>query len=170
MDAIPLTPIVVNLNDSIFNEIVTWKFEDEFVSRILLNDIPQRLKYASCQMWAYADPERNLVGFGTLDVCKDCSEFSDDQLHTYIPLLAVDSSQQGRGHGKLIVNHLVKQAACVVAGNKTLHHAVFLDVYENSTAAIGLYTKCGFTKLDGPFVDSDNDKTFLIMAQRVTPA
>jgi ribosomal protein S18 acetylase RimI-like enzyme len=166
--SIPLTTIDVKLNDPVFNAITTWPFKDEFVLRLLLNDIPQRIKYGSCKFWAYRDPQSTIVGFGTLDICNDCSAFADSKRHTYIPLLAVHPDTQGRGHGKSIVNHLIQEAACQVARSPELHHAVFLDVYQESAPAIGLYTACKFEPLDGPLVDDVNGKRFFVMAKRVT--
>jgi len=166
---IPLTATAIKLNDPVFLSLMTWPFKDEFVFRLLRDDVPQRIKYGYCRMWAYLDPQSTIVGFGTLDICDECSQFTDGKPHTYIPLLAVHPDMQGRGHGKSIVNHLVGEAACVVAGiNIDIHHAVFLDVYEDSAQAIGLYTRCEFFKLNGPFVDSVNGKNFLVMAKRVT--
>jgi ribosomal protein S18 acetylase RimI-like enzyme len=170
MVTVPLTAIDVKLNDPVFNAMTTWPFKDEFVSRLLVDDIPQRVKYGSGKIWAYGDPQSTLVGFGTLDICTDCSAFTDAQPHTYIPLLAVHPDMQGRGHGKSIVTHLVNEAACVVAGSPgRLHHALFLDVYEESIPAIRLYIGCNFVTLNGPLVDEVNGKTFFVMAKRVTP-
>src|SRR4051812_20925146 len=127
--AIPLTTIDVKLNDPVFNAIKTWPFKDDFVFRLLVDDIPQRIKYGSCQFWAYRDPHSTIVGFGTLAISTDCSEFADSKPHTYIPLLAVHPDMQGRGHGKAIVNHLIREASCAVARAPAwLHHALFLDV------------------------------------------
>jgi ribosomal protein S18 acetylase RimI-like enzyme len=50
-----------------------------------------------------------------------------------------------------------------------LHHAVFLDVYEKSVAAIGLYNKCGFQTLgNSSFVDPVNNEPYRVMARRVS--
>jgi ribosomal protein S18 acetylase RimI-like enzyme len=169
MGTVSLTAIDVKLSDPVFNAMRMWPFKDEFVSRLLIDDIPQRVKYGSCKIWAYRDPQSTLVGFGTLDICTDCSEFTDSQPHTYIPLLAVHPEMQGRGHGKSIVHHLVEEAACIVASSPDrLHHAIFLDVYEESIPAIRLYAGCNFVTLNGPLVDDVNGKTFFVMAKRVT--
>jgi ribosomal protein S18 acetylase RimI-like enzyme len=168
--AIPLTTIDVKLNDPVFDAIKTWPFTDEFVFRLLVDDIPQRIKYGSCQFWAYRDPRSTIVGFGTLAISTDCSEFADSKPHAYIPLLAVHPGMQGQGHGKSIVNHLVREAARAVARAPTwLHHALFLDVYEESTPAIRLYASCQFVTLNGPIVDNINGRKFFVMAKRVTP-
>ncbi len=168
MDEVPLTPIPAQPNDPVFRAIAAWSFEDEFVSRMLASDIPQRAKYGNAQILAYLDPQRNIVGFGTLDVCDDCSMYTGGRLHTYIPLLAVNPDARGRGHGRSIVNHLVHEAARKVAETSALHDALFLDVYERSSAAIGLYAKCHFVTLNGPVVDPVNGEPFLVMARRVS--
>jgi len=169
MDAIPLDPIAVIPHDPIFNALTTWPFKDEFVSRILINDIPIRAKFGLAQVWVYRDPQQNIVGFGTLDFCKECSQFTDGKPHGYIPLLAVHPEKLGRGHGKSILNHLVEEAACMVVRETELHHSVFLDVYESSTVAIRLYSRCGFVTLNGPILDPANGENFFVMAKRVSP-
>jgi ribosomal protein S18 acetylase RimI-like enzyme len=171
MAKIPLVPISIELNGPIFNAIASWSFEDEFVCRILTEDIPQRMKYQDGRIWAYRDPENTVVGFGTLSVCNDYREFTGGKYHMYIPLLAVHPDKRGLGHGKTIVDHLVGEAACLVASVRAgiMHSAVFLDVYEDSAAAIGLYKSRGFQQLGGTaFVDPLNDKGFYVMAKRVS--
>lgn len=121
-------------------------------------------------MWAYKDPQQNIVGFGTLDFCDECSQFTEGKPHAYIPLLAVHPDMLGRGYGKSILNHLVEEAEYMVAEEKELHHAVFLDVYEFSTVAMSLYARCGFVRLNGPIVDPENGANFFVMAKRVRDA
>jgi ribosomal protein S18 acetylase RimI-like enzyme len=76
---------------------------------------------------------------------------------------------RGLGHGRSVIDHLVGEAARIVKANLGhLHHAVFLDVYLKSVAAIGLYDKCGFQALgSGPFVDPLNKEPYRIMAKRL---
>ena len=167
MAVVALSPIPVQLNSPLFHALAAWPFDDEFVSRMLATDIPQRVKYGNAQVWAYLDPQRDIVGFGTLDICDDCSQYADGKLHTYVPLLAVNPALRGCGHGRSILTHLVERAACKVAEIDVLHPALFLDVYEHSTAALGLYTKSHFVTLNGPIIDPANGKPFLIMAKRV---
>jgi ribosomal protein S18 acetylase RimI-like enzyme len=174
MAKVQLVPIPVDLNGPVFNAIVSWPFEEEFVVRILTDDIPQRVKFESARIWAYRDPDANLVGFGTLSICGDWREFTDGKSHTYIPLLAVHPERRGLGYGKAIVDHLVDEAAGVVNAPSyrgRLHSAVFLDVYESSTGAIKLYQGQGFRALgNGPFVDEVNHEEYFVMAKRVTSA
>lgn len=167
---IQLVPDPVGLNEPVFNAITQWPFKEEFVFRILTRDIPQRVKYEGGKIWAYRDPDANLVGFGTLSVCTDCGEFTDGKSHLYIPLLAVHPDKRGLGHGKTILDHLVDEAACFVGATpaKDIHGAVFLDVYEDSVGAIRLYGDRGFQRLGGAIVDPLNNKNYYVMAKRVS--
>jgi ribosomal protein S18 acetylase RimI-like enzyme len=162
-----LSAIVVKPNDPVYQAISGWSFKDEFVHRILTDDIPRRVNFGNAQIYAYADSQKNVAGFDVLDVCADCSQFTGGQLHAYIPLLGVNPKMQGQGFGTLIVDHLVETAAGVVAASGQMHPAVFLDVYEESVPAIGLYAKCRFVTLNGPVVDPMNGKRFFVMAKRV---
>src|SRR5437867_10509403 len=110
MAKIPLEPIAIQLNDPVFDSILKWPFpeEEEFVYRILTEDIPQRVLYQYCDLWAYRDPEMNIVGFGTLSVSSDYIELTGN-LHFYIPLLGVHPEKRGLGHGRTIVEHLVSE-------------------------------------------------------------
>lgn len=170
MANIPLVPVPIDPGDPIFDALTRWPFEDEFVSRILRDDIPQRAKYQDGRVWIYTDPASEIVGFGTLSVCADYAALTDGKPHAYIPLLAVHPDKRGLGHGRSIVEHLVGEAAYIVqADPETLHHAVFLDVYEESVAAFGLYLKCGFQALGNRlWVDDLNAKRYRVMAKRVT--
>jgi ribosomal protein S18 acetylase RimI-like enzyme len=170
MARIPLVPISVDLNSPLFDAIASWHFEDEFVHRILTEDIPQRVKFESARIWAYRDPDENIVGFGTLSVCDDWREFSDGKRHTYIPLLAVHPNRRGLGHGKSIVDHLIEEAACLVSAYRgALHAAVFLDVYEYSIGARKLYEDRGFQALGNrAFLDEVTNERYFVMAKRVT--
>ena len=82
----------------------------------------------------------------------DYAALTDGKAHTYLPLLAVHPDRRQLGHGRSVVDHLVSEAECIVQANShVLHHAVFLDVYEESVAALGLYNKCGFQTLEAVF-------------------
>ena len=121
-----LTPVPVEVASPIFAAIKGWAFEDEFVARILAHDIPQRAAFGLGRIWAYEDPQKNLVAFGTLDICEDYADLTEGKPHTYIPLLAVHPDHRGRGHGKAVVEHLVSEAACAASTlGGGLHPAVF---------------------------------------------
>ncbi len=164
----PLSAIPILPASPVFDAIAAWPFEDDFVARLLADDIPLRVTFGSGQIWAYLDPQRTVVGFGTLDVCLDCSQYTDGKPHAYTPLLAVHPAMQGRGYGRSILNHLIGESACKVTDIGDLHPALFLDAYERSVAAIGLYRRCGFVTLNGPAVDPANGETVVVMAKRVS--
>ncbi|HQU44068.1 MAG TPA: GNAT family N-acetyltransferase, partial [Pirellulales bacterium] len=139
---IPLTPVPIGIRSEEFQGILGWPFTDAYVGRLLLNDIPQRVQFGNCQIWIYRDPEERLAGFGTLDVCDDCCEFTDGHHHPYIPLLAVNPTIKSRGYGTSIVRHLVDESA-LLALQGHCHDVLFLDVYISNLKAIDVYTKCG---------------------------
>ncbi len=170
MAKIPLDATPIDISDPIFQAITQWPFADPFVSQILKDDIPQRMKYQDGRFSIYTDPAKNIVGFGTLNICNDYSILTGGMSHVYIPLLAVHPQMLGQGHGRSIVEHLINEAACIVQANPNdLFHSLFLDVYETSVAAIALYQKCGFTILHGgPFVDPLNGMKYHVMALRVS--
>ena len=170
--SILLTPAYIDPVSPVFAELLGWPFADPFVPRLLKGDVPQRVQFGDCQVWTYRDPDGQLVGFGTLDMCTDWGEFTGGRPHPYIPLLAVNPAAEGRGHGKSIVRHLIDQAALLAARPGGCHDALFLDVYTSSEAAIHLYTKSGFQRLtDVPRVDpSEGGKEYIVMARRVSVA
>ena len=167
---IRITPITIGLDFPQFEEICAWPFADSYVRRLLREDIPQRVQRGTCRIWVYVDPDGQLVGFGTIDVRDDYSDYTDGRLHPYVPLLAVNPAMEGRGHGKSIVQHLIDHAALLASGPGECHPVLFLDVYEDNTRAIGLYTKCGFVIIeDQARPDPDEaGRLYLIMAMRVS--
>jgi ribosomal protein S18 acetylase RimI-like enzyme len=121
-------------------------------------------------MWVYHDPYGNRVGFGTLDVGKDYSQFTNGKVHCYIPLLAVHPAFQKRGHGSSIVDHLTAEAVLIAASPAGISDILFLDVYTANQGAISLYEKCGFLIMNPatPIPDpQENNETYFIMAKRV---
>jgi ribosomal protein S18 acetylase RimI-like enzyme len=169
---IPLKPALAELNSPEFKEICGWPFVDPFVGRLLRDDIPQRMFFGNGRTWVYRDPENRLVGFGTIDVCEDCAEFTAGKPHPYIPLLAANPTIQSRGYGTSIVRHLIGEAVLLTRQPHGCHDILFLDVYTTNDKAIGLYEKCGFeTMSPEPILDSDeNGALYIIMAKRLTIA
>lgn len=167
-----LTPSQIDVNSATFRSLLQWRFDDafeaEFVARTLADDIPQRVLYDNGVIWVYLDEGQNIVAFGTLCVCEDYAAFTEGKHHAYIPLLAVHPEHRGKKYGRAVVKHLVEEAACVVQSNAAIVHAsVFLDVYEQSAAALSLYQKSGFAALGHAIVDPANGKAYRIMAKRV---
>jgi ribosomal protein S18 acetylase RimI-like enzyme len=168
--SIRLTPIPIELNNAIFHAICAWPFADNFVGRVLREDIPRRARFNGCRVWVYRDPDNEIVGFGTIEVCDDYRRLSQNRPHPYIPLLAVNPRKEKRGHGTSIIKHLVGQAALLACQpTNACHDILFLDVYLSSTSAIRLYEKCGFVNLsDKPLHDPIENKPYIVMAKRVS--
>lgn len=81
------------------------------------------------------------AGFGEFDLNNKVAELQKLYL-----------SEAGRGHGlsyKLI--DLIKDKAKVAGYSK-----LYLETHHNLTAALHIYSKAGFTKLDGPIKSSDH--------------
>ncbi len=169
---IPLTPILIELDSPEFAEICGWRFDDAYVGRRLQDDIPWRIRRGTCRIWIYRDPVGQLVGFGTIDVCDDYGDFTGEQPHPYIPLLAVSKPMEGRGHGRWIVRHLIGEAAILANGPGGCHDVLFLDVYSDNMRAIDLYVKCGFTKTTAEprQHQEEGNRPYIIMQMRVSLA
>ena len=137
--------------------------------RLLCSDVPQRVQFNGCKIWAYADSDTGLVGFGTLDFCKDYSGLADGLFQTYIPLLARHPTIESRGYGTFILGHLVSEAALLVRRCRPgwVSDLLFLDVYTGNNKAIELYERAGFVKLtEEPIEDPDEgDKGYFVMAK-----
>lgn len=166
---VPLTLLSIDLDSPEFAAIMGWPFADPFVIRLLQSDIPQRMLFNHCAVWVYRDPDGNLVGFGTLDLCGDCSEFTSGQLHPYIPLLAINPTIKSLGYGTSIVRHLIDEAA-LLALRTHCHDVLFLDVYTTNAKAIGVYQQAGFVTISPqPISDpEEGGETYVIMARRVS--
>lgn len=166
---IPLIPFPVGLDAPEFAEIRGWFDDDNYIGRLLRDDIPQRVRFSTGRIWIYRDLDGQIAGFGTLEVCALYSDFAKGQHHVYIPLLAVNPTSEGRGHGTSIVNHLIGEAATLARASARCQGALFLDVYESNKKAIKLYQKCGFVEVsDKPRPDPDeDDRPYIIMMLRL---
>src|SRR5271170_5871296 len=82
---IPFAPVY----QQVIQQICNWGFEDSYISRLLKNDIPQRLQKGRGNLWIYRDTAKQIVGFGTMDVCLDYGYVTGNKYHPHIPLLAV---------------------------------------------------------------------------------
>jgi ribosomal protein S18 acetylase RimI-like enzyme len=170
---VSLTPSLIELDSSEFEELCAWPFADPYVGRMLRDDIPQRVQYGGGRIWIYRDPSSLAVGFGTFDICSDYRAYTNNAPHTYIPLLAVNPRIKSLGYGESIVRHLIGEAAIAVRQATTCYDFLFLDVYADNARAIRLYERCAFSRLiGGPLHDMEEDgREYIIMARRVsTPA
>jgi ribosomal protein S18 acetylase RimI-like enzyme len=179
-DPIPLTPTRITPDKPEFQALLAWPFAEQpfyegQVKRLLQNDIPYRVRYSNGLVWVYREPGGDMVGFGTLDVCKEYEDFTEGKYHSYIPLLAVNPAFQKRGHGRSIMKHLTAEAVVIAQSLANVSNLLFLDVYTANKGAISLYDKCGFSVLnsDTPIPDpQENNEPYVIMAKNVavTPA
>lgn len=169
---VPLTSSLIELGAPEFQEICGWPFGDDYVGRLLRFDIPQRVQYGECRVWIYRNPDAEIVGFGTFDICDDYRILAFGSHHPYIPLLAVNPSIKSLGYGSSIVQHLIGEAALYVKRDPVCQPSLFLDVYAENRRAIDLYERCGFVKLEcGPCHDSEEGgKEYFIMARNVESA
>ncbi len=167
---IPLTPDPVTLGSPEARTLADWPYPDLFVTRLLRDDIPQRVQFGDCRVWVYRDPAGQLVGFGSLDVCTDYADQSEGRPHPYIPLLAVNPTIKSLGYGTTIVRHLIDEATVLASRAGGCHDVLFLDVYTTSEKAIAVYAACGFESITpAPLPDAqDPGKLYLVMAKRLT--
>lgn len=165
---VPLTPIQVGVGSGEFQAISGWPYADSFVARLLHEDIPQRVQFGNCRIWVYRDPDERFVGFGALDVCGDCREFTGGRDHPYIPLLAVNPTIKSKGYGSSNIHHLVDEAA-LLAMQGLCHDILFLDVYVSNVKAISVYTACGFVHITPyPIPDpQEGGQAYTVMARSV---
>lgn len=167
---IPIKPVLIGGDSPQFSGICGWQFSShEYVGRLLREDIPQRERFSKGRIWIYRDLSEQIVGFGTLDLCADYGDFTGGQPHPYIPLLGVNPSMEGRGHGRTNVHHLIGEAALFAAAQTGYHHGVFLDVYADNRRAIELYRRCGFAEVsDKPRSDpAEGDRLYIIMCCQI---
>jgi ribosomal protein S18 acetylase RimI-like enzyme len=167
---IPLSPLPVEIASAEFRAIADWPFPDQYISRVLRDDIPQRALFGEGRVWVYRDPDGGLVGFGTIDACEDYAAHTQGRRHPYIPLLAVNPTIPSKGFGTSIVRHLIGEAA-LLAG-RGCHDVLFLDVYTSNTRAIGLYTKLDFEVVSPePIPDpQEGGAPYIVMSRRVSLA
>jgi ribosomal protein S18 acetylase RimI-like enzyme len=158
--------------DEYRHEISGWPFQHEYIGNLLTFDIPRRSAAGGedFQIYSFRDEKQETVGLGTLDICDEYKELANNQLHAYIPLLAVRPDKQGLGYGKSIVQYLIGEATVTVAAsNGGLSNLLFLDVYTYNTGAIALYEKSGFVKIDQEH-DNRWNMDYVIMATNVSIA
>lgn len=95
------------------------------------DSLKDELTNKTARFYVLRDNE-NLLGYiGANNICGE----------VYITNVAVNENARGKGYGKRLVNHLLKQSE--------LEKALFvtLEVRESNKSAILLYEKCGFKKI-----------------------
>ena len=73
---IPLDPFPIDVDSVEFRAISGWPHADPFVGRLLRDDVPQRVRFNRGRVWVYRDPGGRLVGFGSLDVCREYEDYT----------------------------------------------------------------------------------------------
>ena len=133
-------------------------------------DIPQRMAFGQCRLWAYQDTDGQVVGFGTLQECDDHGLFTNGQAHLYIPLLAVNPTIKSKGYGTAIVRHLIDEAALLALSSSSCVPELFLDVYTTNAKGITVYRNCGFVEVTAePIPDpQEHDQTYHVMSRKVS--
>jgi ribosomal protein S18 acetylase RimI-like enzyme len=167
---IQLLPKLIATRSDEFQAVCSWKYSDadSYVCRLLTQNIPHREKFGYLQIWAYYNPEQLMVGFGTLDFCFEYRQLSSNQLHPYIPLIAVNPDFMRNGHGSSIIKHLTTEAVLMAKAYSFLFPALFLDVYTSNEKAIQLYTKAKFETITEPMADPDEEaKPYVFMSKRI---
>ena len=101
----------------------------------------------TARFYVLRDNEKLLGYIGSNNICGE----------VYITNVAVSSDYRGKGYGKRLVNHLLKQSE--------LEKALFvtLEVRESNKNAISLYEKCGFKKIGERknFYSKPNEDAFI---------
>lgn len=93
--------------------------------------LKEELANDTARFYVLRDNETLLGYIGANNICNE----------VYITNVAVNEKYRGKGYGKMLVNHLVKQAEA--------ENALFvtLEVRKSNESAIALYEKCGFKKI-----------------------
>jgi ribosomal protein S18 acetylase RimI-like enzyme len=123
-------------------------------------------------IFLYTDVNREVIGFGTIDVCLDYKYLTGNRPHPHIPLIAVRPDLRGKGIGTLIVKHLIGEALLRASWpGLNCYQAVFLEVYTDNSAGIRTYQKNGFENLsDEPSYDTEEKKNYFIMVRSLSIA
>jgi ribosomal protein S18 acetylase RimI-like enzyme len=121
-------------------------------------------------IWLYRDANKEIVEFGTIDVCWDYGYVTGGRPHPHIPLLAVKPDMRGKGIGPSIITHLIGEAVLRTHWPAiNCYPAVFLEVYTDNLAAMRLYEKTGFEKLsEEPSYDPDEKKHYFVMVKSLS--
>ena len=92
------------------------------------NSLRDELSNETARFYVLRDGE-NLLGYiGSNNICNE----------VYITNVAVNGECRGKGYGKILVNHLIKQSEAERA------FFITLEVRKSNENAIKLYEKCGF--------------------------
>ena len=130
LERIQSTVVLREMAESDIKEIA--ELEKECFSEPWSEDsLKDELTNETARFYVLRDNEKLLGYIGANNICGE----------VYITNVAVNSFCRGKGYGKILVNHLIKQSE--------LEKALFvtLEVRESNENAIKLYEKCGFKKI-----------------------
>lgn len=130
LERIQNTIIIRDMAESDIKEIA--ELEKECFSEPWSEDsLKDELTNETARFYVLRDNEKLLGYIGANNICGEI----------YITNVAVNSACRGKGYGKRLVNHLLKQSK--------LEKALFvtLEVRKSNANAIALYEKCGFKKI-----------------------
>ena len=130
LERIQNTTVIREMTESDIKEIA--QLEKECFSEPWSEDsLKDELTNETARFYVLRDSD-NLLGYiGSNNICGE----------VYITNVAVNENARGKGYGKILVNHLLKQSEF----EKALF--VTLEVRESNKNAIKLYEKCGFKKI-----------------------
>ena len=130
LETIQNTTYIREMTESDIQEIA--ELEKECFSEPWSEDsLKDELTNETARFYVLRDNEKLLGYIGANNICGE----------VYITNVAVSGACRGKGYGKKLVNHLLKQSE--------LEKALFvtLEVRESNENAISLYEKCGFKKI-----------------------
>lgn len=130
LERIQNTVVLREMSESDIKEIA--ELEKECFSQAWSEDsLKDELTNETARFYVLRDNEKLLGYIGANNICGE----------VYITNVAVNSTCRGKGYGKTLVNHLIKQSE--------LEKALFvtLEVRKSNENAISLYEKCGFKKI-----------------------
>ena len=130
LERIQNTVIIREMAESDIKEIAELEKEC-FATPWSETSLRDELTNETARFYVLCDNEKLLGYIGSNNICNE----------VYITNVAVNSECRGKGYGKKLVNHLLKQSE--------LEKAFFitLEVRESNENAIALYEKCGFKKI-----------------------
>ncbi len=127
LEMIQNKPVVREMTESDIKEIAHLEKEC-FSEPWSENSLREELNNETARFYMLRDSASLLGYIGANNICNE----------VYITNVAVNSKHRGKGYGKALVNHLIKQSE--------LERAFFitLEVRKSNENAISLYEKCGF--------------------------
>lgn len=130
LDKILNTTVIREMQESDIKEIADLEKEC-FGEPWSETSLREELTNETARFYVLRDSEKLLGYIGANNICNE----------VYITNVAVNKNCRGKGYGKTLVNHLIKQSE--------LEKAFFitLEVRKSNENAITLYEKCGFKKI-----------------------